>query len=217
MANTIKILVYDSAEGANDGIYEKLNAFSDIEIVEKTSFFGKCIHFSETLSPDVILADSSLTAEEAAVLKSYFPKKKIVVFFSDSGCIGADAYCGKELTPEDIHTVLRLTAADKIDFDTNSANKLIFKLQNANNRREQLLNLYRELFKLSKGELELLRALCRGETYESIARERFVAPDSVRRMSNRLVKRLGEKNLKSLLNRLHILGAFEFSDSKTER
>lgn len=202
----IKILTYNITADVS----ERLAAFEDIEISAKTIQLEQCIQFAEMLSPDIILADDSLTSEEASILKEKLPEMKLVTF---SAAENADAYCGNDLSDEEIHTILRMSAENTADFDINSVNKMIAKMQSTNNRRAQLLDLYRGLFHLSKGELGLLRALCHGETYESIACGKFVAPDSVRRMANRLVKHLGEENLESLLKRLNSLGAFDVSDN----
>lgn len=202
----IKILTYKITADVS----ERLAVFEDIEISARTIQLEQCIQFAEMLAPDMILTDSSLTSEEVRVLKEKFPKIKLVTF---SAADNADAYCGSDLSEEEIHMILCMTSENTADFDINSLNKMISKMQSANNRRARILDLYRKLFHLSKGELDLFLALCRGETYESIACKKFVAPDSVRRMANRLVKRLGEESLETLLNLVNSLGAFDFADN----
>ena len=81
---------------------------------------------------------------------------------------------------------------------------------------QSLLYIYNKIAKLSIGEFELLRSLYYGDSYKTIAREKCVETESVKKMAKRLLKRLEVKNMNILLEQVRQLRIFELIEQTTE-
>ena len=76
-----------------------------------------------------------------------------------------------------------------------------------------MLNVLNLLSKLSNSEFEILRALCKGESYKSIATKRFVEESTIRSQVNRILKKFDATNIKDLVNDLNFIKIFDLFDN----
>lgn len=219
----IKVALCDDAKYLCDGFKAQFEKLDDIEVCGISYTARECVGMVKQCNPDILLLDINLETPTSGIdviakLKTENPELKIIMLtgFNDEQYIfrafsdGADDYCEKTMDFSDIAATVRNVYNDRIALRPEISKKLISMTRNVVAQQQSLLYMYNKMAKLSVGEFELLRSLYYGGNYKTIAREKCVETESVKKMANRLLKRLEAKNMNMLMEQLRQLRIFEF-------
>ena len=225
----IKIALCDDAKYLCDGFRAQFEELDDISVCGISYTAKECPEMVRRCKPDILLLDINLETPTSgidviSVLKNENPNLKIIMLtgFNDEQYIfrafldGAEDYCEKTMDFAEIAATVRNVYNDQIALRPEISKKLVQMTRNVVARQQSLLYMYNKIAKLSIGEFELLRSLYYGDSYKTIAREKCVETESVKKMAKRLLKRLEVKNMNILLEQVRQLRIFALIEQTTE-
>ena len=122
---------------------------------------------------------------------------------------GAHDYIVKSLGFDTVVEKIRSTCNNNSVLSNEIAEKFINKSRESENQRKSLLFLMPFIAKLSTGEFEVLKEIYRGKNYKSIAKNRFVEETTIKTIASRIIRKIGVKNKKELVDVLKHSNVFE--------
>ena len=186
---------------------------------------GEAYELAKKLKPDLILMDIQMETDDAGIvaarkIKEELPDVKIiaVTIHEDDEIIlsafdaGICEYIIKTDTDENILDTI--DNAISMEGQCNKINNLIVKeLVNMRKERESILFCANLISRLSRTEIEVLKMLCNGMTYQEIADVRYVEHGTIRVIVNKISKKFAGANIRDVINDMHKNGIIKLLDN----
>ncbi len=216
----------------DDFEYLCINIKNQFKYSEEFDFLGyctsaaKCTAMVESFKPDILLLDVQLETETAGIdiipeILDKSPQTKIIMLTSysnddyifDSIINGASDYICKNCTIDEMFSKIKNVYNNKSTLSPEIALKFNAKSREVTISHRSLIYMLDKIIKLSSSELEVLKDLYNGKTYNQIAKERFVEACTVRSMGSRILKKFNATNIKTLVRELHEIKIFDLFSS----
>lgn len=220
--NDIKIAMCDDVEQLCLNIRDFCKYSDGIEFVGYCNNVSECIDMLKKSKPDILLLDIQIETEDAGIkiipdILEVMPELKIIMLtaYADSGYIfeaivsGASDYIVKTCTMEEIINKIKSVYNNDNNLEPEILAKFKQKSQDLAKAHKNLLYMLNIMITLSSTELEVLKELYNGKTYNDISRTRFVETSTVRSMSSRILKKFGASSMNSLITTLHEMKIFD--------
>ncbi len=188
----LRVLICDDHKLILDGIRRALEATDDLEVVGEAVKGGQVMPLVRRTQPDVVLLDLRMPEVDGLVsldqIKRRYPHIKVIVLSvaTDQKLIenvlkrGASAYIVKSVNPVDLPSAIRQavdeTVYTAIGLPDDSASSAV------------------KATGLTDRELAILGALARGLSNAAIAKELWVAPQTVKFHLTNIYRKLGVAN-----------------------
>ena len=199
----------------NDLLLQNYTDFFDCQENYEVSFgFESILNLQKTIktqkipNPDIILLDINLPGitgiEGISILKSYFPRVKIVMLtaYSDSDSIiksienGASGYLEKGISLQEIKSSLETHQKGGSATTPLVVKKLIDHINNISKNKEEILA------KLTKREKEVVQSLIEGLSYKDAALSLNVSSSTINQHLKKIYIKLGIKSKSELMSKI---------------
>jgi DNA-binding NarL/FixJ family response regulator len=209
---THKVLIADDHDIFRHGLKTLLNKYSFIRFCGEASNGQELQLLIEQQVPDLIFMDIHMPGGDGVeatreILKSY-PDMKIVMLSSYDDALmvermirmGAVAYLTKSITSQILDTLFEKILKDEIFISPDAVNNVMLKKMTSTSpapvTKEHIEWLAHEI---TLREKEVLGMLVKGSTQKQIAQELNLSPRTVETHKEKLMKRLGVKNIPELI------------------
>ena len=203
----------------------ELNKCKEFEFVGMAHNTKECLNLVAETKPDILLLDIQLETSGAGfhmiphILKES-PSTKIIMltihnedeYLFQSFVYGASDYLIKTKPSDEIINSIKSVYYNTYTLRPEIAQKILGQCQNMHKKQESMLFALNLVSKLSTSEFEILKALHHGLTYKEVAKERFVEEITIRVHATSILKKLGFKRMKTLLEFLNNASVFENLD-----
>ena len=225
----INVIIADDMKEYRDHFRMLLANERDITVLALASSEEEVIKKAAELRPDVILMDIQMDSDRSginatrAILKDN-PDIKIIMLsihssknnIIDSYEAGAVDFIDKTSSVYEILNIIRNSVSG--DSPSNKINQvLIDELVKLKSERESFFYMVTMLSRLSKTELEILKAVANGYKYREIAEQRHVEEVTIRAAASKICHKTGLRPLKEVIatiKRLNLMELFNnISDS----
>ncbi len=200
-----RIIIVDDHPIFRQGIRAILEATKDIEVVGEAADGQRAIALAESLTPDIMLVDINLPGlnglEVTRVVKRRQPQTAIIILsvyeddeqLFNSIKVGAAHYSSKDITPEQLVSIVRLVSQGHYLINENVLSKPFVA--------SRVLNQFRELAMveeeggaifapLTGREVEILDCIARGKSNKQIARDLNISDQTVKNHITSILKKL---------------------------
>lgn len=202
----IKIMLVEDHVLTRIGLKVSLEKYSNLQVICETSSGKEAINLAKEKSPDLIIMDISLTGldgiEATKKIKVANPNIKIIMLTSHESereilaslASGADGYCLKDTTPEQLHTAIESVYDGTPWLSSQIAEKVLRNLcgKDIKQIKQELPQSKIPIIPLSTRELEVLKLIVDGNSNQQIAEKLFVTLATVK------------THVKSILNKLSV-------------
>ena len=217
---SLKIMLVDDIPIFLQRYKDIIEVDSDFEVVCQASSGSEAVELAAQYNPDVILMDIQMENDDAGIVAtrkilSKNPDIKIiaVTVHDDDEIIlsafdaGVCEYIMKTESDESIvQTIKSVIGMEK---QKNRVNELVRnELISMRKERESLLYCATLISRLSRTEIEVLKLLCDGKTYQEIADIRLVEHGTIRVIVNKISKKLGGKKAETSSKSLVLIFAY---------
>ncbi|MBP3361927.1 MAG: response regulator transcription factor [Clostridia bacterium] len=222
----IKLMICDDMSGLITYFKRVINIIDDMEIVATANNEESCISGVEHYRPDVLLLDIQLEENDTGVrilrrIKERGLDVKVIMltiheedkYIFECLTLGAADYMLKTSPIKTILVSIRNAYNDKTVLNPIIAKKLIVEGARIQDRYVNSISLLHAIALLTATEYKILRMVYEGMTYEEIAKQRFVAPVTIRTQMNKILKKFDMPNAKQLINELKKTQIFDFKDN----
>lgn len=218
---SLKIMLVDDIPIFLQRYKDIIEVDSDFEVVCQASSGSEAVELAAQYNPDVILMDIQMENDDAGIVAtrkilSKNPDIKIiaVTVHDDDEIIlsafdaGVCEYIMKTESDESIvQTIKSIIGMEK---QKNRVNELVRnELISMRKERESLLYCATLISRLSRTEIEVLKLLCDGKTYQEIADIRLVEHGTIRVIVNKISKKLGGKKIRDIIGQLNRTGVMK--------
>ena len=216
------VVICDNYEELRSGFEDSMKQYDDIKCVGTASSAAECVDKVRALKPDVLLLDIRMETETAGIdiipdVCEASPDTKIIMLTSydyedyvfSALISGAHDYIVKSLGFDTVVEKIRSTCNNNSVLSNEIAEKFIHQSRESEKQRQSLLFLMPLIAKLSTGEFEVLKEIYRGKNYKSIAKNRFVEETTIKTIASRIIRKIGVKNKKELIDVLKHSKVFE--------
>ena len=223
--NKIKILICDDVPHICRHFEKIIGRREDMEVVGTANSGREIVGLAAELNPDIILMDIQLETEEAGIeatdiiLKNN-PSIKVIMLtvhkeddliFKSYGA-GAVDYIIKTEPEEDVIASIRNVYNNEIFIRPNIAKKILGEFSKLHRQKESILYTITLLTSLTNSELEILKLLYSGGKRAEIADKRNVELVTINTQIRNILKKLGYKSTKEMIQSLKNLKVFESLD-----
>ena len=197
----IRVLICDDLPEICEAYKERMEFEEDFECIGTVSSGSSCIDAVGKLSPDLLLLDIQMETKTAGInalaeIKKAFPETKVIMLtgYDDEEYIlsafanGADDYFVKSLSMDDLLDTMRDVYNDRGKIRVDIAQKLAQQTKRIMSRQTSIMYMFTNIYKLTSGEVELLKSIHSGKTYNQLAEENFVEPNTIRKEAYRILK-----------------------------
>lgn len=210
----IKLILVEDHVLTRIGLKVSLEKYPNLEIVSETANGKEAIRLAEEKSPDIVIMDISLVEldgiEATKQIKQQNPSVKVIMLTSHESereilaslASGADGYCLKDTTPEQLHTAIESVYEGSAWLSSQVAEKVLRNLCGKNikeikqsdfqTKSETELSSKIPITPLSDRELEVLRLIVDGKSNQQIGEKLFVTLATVK------------THVRSILNKLSV-------------
>jgi DNA-binding NarL/FixJ family response regulator len=223
----MRVLICDDLKVICEAYKERMDYEEDIECVGMAHNSKQCIEEVKRLKPDLLLLDIQMETKDSGIhvlgrLKEMFPELKVIMLtgYDDDEYIlsafanGASDYFVKKLFVDELFETMRDVYRDKAKLHASIANKLARKTKDVMLRQRSLIYLFNNVSRLSESEVDMLRELNKGKTYNEIAAQKFVEPNSIRKKASRILKKCESESMSDLMSEMKRLGIFELFEEQ---
>lgn len=221
----IKILVVDDMESIREYYKTLFNESAECECVGEACDEKDAVEKVASLKPDIILLDIQMDRIDSGIriipdIIRISPKTKIIMLtvsednhlVFEAIRLGATEYIIKT-TPLDVltQTIIKVNGNDNyLRIDT--AHRLIDEFKVIESTQNTLLSLFPKFATLTATEIEILRSLCDGLSTSKIAKMRFVEQATIKNCQTTILKKLGYKKTKEMINQINKINLFDLLD-----
>ena len=203
----IKIILADDHKMFREGIIQLLHQQPGLEVVAEADNGEMLVSLTRKWLPDVILMDLKMPImdgmEATQILRKKYTDIKILVvsMYDDDKFIihlmeiGASGYLLKNAEPEEILKAIYAVCENGYYFNDLVNKALLKKLVLKNNIKPS----FKENIELTERELEVLTLLCEEKTSSEIGKQIFLSPRSVEGIRQRLIEKVGVRNIAGLV------------------
>ncbi len=200
--NQIHLAIAEDIPRLADALMRKIHLCPEYKVVHVASDGNELIDYLQhNPNIDLILMDIQMPhlngIEATRQVKTRYPQIKVVMstVFDDEESLfnailaGADGYLLKDETPEKIHDSIRMLMEGGAPMSSGIASKVLKLIRSA----PEYLN-EKEDFNLTARELEILKHLSTGLSYDQIAGNLFISTGTVRKHVENIYRKLHVHN-----------------------
>ena len=222
----IKIIICDDERYWCDIFEQCSRSVEDVELVGSCTGRDEISDCIEKNDPDILLLDINLDKKREGIdlipeILAKHPNIKIIMLtsYDDDNYIlssltnGAMDYLFKTTPIADMFNIIRDVYYNQSSLRPEIAKKLVRAAKNIRDNQQSLLWVIHRMTKLSNGELQVLKNVYDGMSYNKIAENRFVEPQSVRMIASRILKKFDMNSMKELIELLRKMDVFKLFDS----
>lgn len=203
----IKIAIADDYKIYRDGLKVGLMADEKFEIIMEADNGEDLLEAMKTSLPDIVIMDLKMPVmdgmEATKFIRKNFPEVKVLVvtMYDDDKFIihlmeiGANGYLLKNAEPEEIRKAIYSVKENGYYFN-DLVNKALLKKLVIKNHIKPSFN---KDVEFTERELEVLKMICEEKTAAEIAKEIFLSPRSVEGIRQRLIEKVGVRNMAGLV------------------
>jgi len=203
----IKIAIADDYKIYRDGLKVGLQADDKFEIIMEADNGEDLLEAMSISLPDIVIMDLKMPImdgmEATKIIRIKFPHVKVLVvtMYEDDKFIihlmemGANGYLLKNAEPEEIRKAI-LSVIENGYYFNDLVNKALLKKLVIKN---QLKPSFNKDIELTERELEVLKMICEEKTAGEIGKEIFLSPRSVEGIRQRLIEKIGVRNMAGLI------------------
>lgn len=212
----IKLILVEDHVLTRIGLRVSLEKYPNLEIISETANGKEAISLTKEKSPDIVIMDISLVEldgiEATKQIKQQNPSVKVIMLTSHESereilaslASGADGYCLKDTTPEQLHTAIESVYEGSAWLSSQVAEKVLRNLYGKNIKEIKQSDFQTKLQSdtelstkipitpLSDRELEVLRLIVEGKSNQQIGEKLFVTLATVK------------THVRSILNKLSV-------------
>lgn len=214
----MNVLVVDDHPMMREAIRTYIDSADDMTCIGEASTGEGAIAAVEQLRPDVVVMDIQLPrldgiqATDEIIRK--FPKTAVLAvttFNTEHHAVrvlraGARGYIVKDAYAHEIITAIRDVASGGIALSPQIAKDLVVDVSQDDQSIRKALEEYSEVPEVPESQLAVLKLLGRGYSNAEIAKELYLAEDTVKKYLSRLNERFGTRDRVQLLIRAVQLG-----------
>ncbi len=203
----IKIAIADDYKIFREGLKISFSLDPNLSVIHEADNGEDLIANIEKEKPDVIIMDLKMPImdgmEATQVLRKKYTDIKILVvsMYDDDKFIihlmeiGASGYLLKNAEPEEILKAIYAVCENGYYFNDLVNKALLKKLVLKNSIKPS----FKENIELTERELEVLTLLCEEKTSSEIGKQIFLSPRSVEGIRQRLIEKVGVRNIAGLV------------------
>lgn len=203
----IKIALADDYKIFREGLKVSLSSDEQISIIHEADNGEDLLSNIEKEKPDLIIMDLKMPImdgmEATQIIRKKYPEIKILVvsMYDDDKFIihlmeiGANGYLLKNAEPDEIRKAIHAVTENGYYFNDLVNKALLKKLVIRSNIKPS----FNENVELSERELEVLKLICEEKTATEIGKEIFLSPRSVEGIRQRLIEKVGVRNMAGLV------------------
>lgn len=223
----INVLVCDDIEYICKLYCSMLNHSDNCKCVGTAGNECETIAMAQKLQPDVILLDIQMDSSDSGLklipqILETSPASKIIIISvsNDSENIfkaiqlGAKDYFVKDHPFEEILEIIENVYHGENKIRSNIVEKIMEHYSVVEKKQESLLYIINKLMSLSRREMEILRKLCSGMSYNDLSKELFIEEVTIRVTVNNIIKKTEFKNIQMLVEHINKLGIFSLFENK---
>ncbi len=217
----INVLIADDMKEYRDHFRMLLGNERDICVVASASGEEEVIKKAAELKPDVILMDIQMDSDRSGInatreIVKNNPDIKVIMLsihsskenIIDSYDAGAVDFIEKTSSVYEILNAVR--SAVSMDSPANRINRVVIdELIKLKSERESFFYMVTMLSRLSRTELEILKAVADGYKYREIAEQRCVEEVTIRAAASKICHKTGIKPLKEVIAAIQRLNLME--------
>ena len=177
--------------------------------------------------PDIVLMDIQMEHQLSGIeatekIKENFPEIKVIMLTVNEEdemiyrafAAGASEYIVKSASVADIINSIHLVHKNQLPLRPEIASKILDEFSRIKTYQDSLIYTLNIISKLTTAEFEVLYALRHGKSYRQVAEERFVEDVTIRTQVNKILKKFGEHNIKTVIKSLENLKIFDIYEKK---
>ena len=207
MKNQIKIAIADDYKIFRDGLKVGLGAEANFDVMLEADNGEELLAALPQSLPDVVIMDLKMPVmdgmEATKQIRKLYPDMKVLVvtMYDDDKFIihlmeiGANGYLLKNAEPEEISKAIYSVTENGYYFNDLVNKALLKKLVIKN----QIKPSFNQDIELTEREMEVLKMICEEKTAGEIAKEIFLSPRSVEGIRQRLIEKVGVRNMAGLV------------------
>jgi DNA-binding NarL/FixJ family response regulator len=209
---TVRVLICDELPVIRDGMRTLLDAVPDFEVVATTDNGMDAIVLARTKRPDVVITDLALQAMSGLEMirrlgkENLDPPPNIVVFtlsdtdetVSDVLHAGASGLLGKDASPEELVTAVRVAATGRTTLAPGIAHRLVAWFRQQPDASDSVLR--PAMTDLTPREREVTLLVARGLSTDEVAHELAIGVATVRTHLYRVRCKLGARDRAQLVS-----------------
>ncbi|MEQ9302849.1 MAG: response regulator transcription factor [Marinoscillum sp.] len=194
----IKIALAEDNSFLATSIINKLGLFDNVKVKMQASNGAHLLGQLELDSNiDVVLMDKEMPimngVEATEIISKKYPHIKTImltVMDNDQTIYsaikaGSVGYLLKETSPDELHQGILTTIKGGSTMSPTIARKALGMIQNPDNIQEEIVD-----YKLTTRETDILKQICQGLSYSDIASNLVISPNTVRRHTENIYKKL---------------------------
>lgn len=206
-----------------------LNSSEECACVGEAHNEEEAISKVKELMPDVVLLDMQMEHVDSGIklipqIQEISPDIHIIMIsiHGDDDKIfqairaGARDYIMKNQPPGEILDSIVKAYNGKAELRTEIAQKLIKQCEVMEKRQNSIIFVVDKMMGLSAREMEVLKAACRGLSYEQIADQLCVEDVTVRTYVGRILKKMQCTRMKNLVDNLNSLGILQLFNDEND-
>ncbi|HEX3048575.1 MAG TPA: response regulator transcription factor [Bacillota bacterium] len=200
----ITVIIADDQQIIREGIQYVIEQDPEIKVIGLAGSGKEAFELCNSQQPDLVLMDlvmpESDGAEGARLIKNRYNHIKIIILttYNDIESIsralndGADGYVLKDLKPDELIATIKSAVKGLNIMDHSTFSRIVHQLHSS----PQISLRKKEELKvdLNQRELEIIRFIVAGESYEKIASSLFLSEGSVRNIISGIFKKLKVKD-----------------------
>jgi DNA-binding NarL/FixJ family response regulator len=218
----IKIAIVEDMIDIAEYFQMVLSKESDFEVVGVAHSGTEGVELVKRTVPDIVLMDIQMEHQYAGIdatekIKGLFPEIKVIMLTVNEDddmiyrafAVGASEYIIKSASVADIINSIHLVQKNQLPLRPEIASKILDEFSRIKTYQDSLIYTLNIISKLTTAEFDVLYALNQGKSYRQIAEERFVEEVTIRTQVNKILKKFGEHNIKTVIKSLNNLKIFD--------
>lgn len=202
-----------------ESVFKKDGRFEFVGMAHNSK---QCLALIQKTRPDILLLDIQMEKNDSGVelipkLLAEHPALKIIIltiheedeYILRAFTFGASDYILKTAPIEKVVSSVIAVHNNTSSLRPEIAQLILAECSRVRQAHSSMLYLLSMVSKLSNSEFEVLKELYDGKSYKELSKTRFVEEITIRTQVNRIVKKFGAANIKSLVEDLKKMQAFD--------